>query len=558
MKRLFILLPFFLLTLLPLSAQTPSWADKAAKSVFTLKTFSADGSLLASSTGFFIGTNGEAVSSYAPFKGAQRAVIIDAQGKEIPVELILGANETYDVAKFQVSAKKTAPLAIASTATNGSTVWLLPYSVKKTPVCVKGTVSSAEKFQDTYQYYTLQLTTEENQVSSPILNQDGAVIGIIQPSAGTKKETSYAVSARYAADLAIKGLSVNDPALKQTAIAKALPDDQKEALLALFLSSSSMSDSQYADFIERFIQKFPQVSDGYVYRARYRTAKGNFSGANDDMEQAIKLAEQKDDAHYQYAELIYQKEVYQSDKPYEGWSFDKAFSESQEAYRINPMPVYLQQQAQIRYAQRQYAEAFTIYEQLTHSDLRSADIFFAASQCKAQLGEKDQQIALLDSAVNLFSRPYVKTAAPYILARAQALYDQGKFRPAVNDYNEYGELMATQLGAPFYYQREQAEVGGHLYQQALNDIKKAIELEPAEPLYYAEKASLEVRVGMHQEAIETSQQLIRLSPEFSDGYLFLGLAQCLSNQKAEGAKNLHKAKELGNEQAQSLIDKYAN
>lgn len=558
MKRLFILLPFFLFTFLPLSAQTPSWADKAAKSVFTLKTFSADGSLLASSTGFFIGTNGEAVSSYAPFKGAQRAVIIDAQGKEIPVELILGANETYDVAKFQVAAKKTAPLAIASTAINGSSVWLLPYSVKKTPVCVKGTVSSAEKFQDTYQYYTLQLTTEENQVSSPILNQDGAVIGIIQPSAGTKKETSYAVSARFAADLTIKGLSINDPVLKQTAIAKALPDDQKEALLALFLSSSSMSDSQYADFIERFIQKFPQISDGYTYRARYRTAKGNFSGAEEDMEQAIKLAEQKDDAHYQYAELIYQKEVYQSDKPYAAWSFDKAFSESQEAYRINPMPVYLQQQAQIRYAQRQYAEAFTIYEQLTHSNLRSPDIFFAASQCKAQLGEKDQQIAMLDSAVNLFSRPYVKTAAPYILARAQALYDQGKFRPAVNDYNEYGELMATQLGAPFYYQREQAEVGGHLYQQALNDIKKAIELEPAEPLYYAEKASLEVRVSMHQEAIETSQQLIRLSPEFSDGYLFLGLAQCLSNQKAEGAKNLHKAKELGNEQAQSLIDKYAN
>ena len=558
MKRLFILLPFFLFTLLPLSAQTPSWAEKAVKSVFTLKTFSADGSLLASSTGFFIGTNGEAVSSYAPFKDAQRAVIIDAQGKEIPVELILGANETYDVAKFQVSAKKTVPLTIASTATNGSSVWLLPYSVKKTPVCVKGTVSSAEKFQDTYEYYTLQLTTEESQVSSPVLNQEGAVIGIIQPSAGTKKEISYAVSARFAADLAIKGLSINDPVLKQTAIAKAIPDDQKEALLSLFLASSTMNESQYGNFIERFIQKFPQVSDGYTYRARYRASKENFSGAEEDMEQAIKLAEQKDDAHYQYAELIYQKEVYQSDKPYSAWSLDKAFSEAQEAYRINPLPVYLQQQAQIRYAQRQYAEAFNIYEQLTHSDLRSADIFYAASQCKAQLGEKDQQIALLDSAVNLFSRPYVKTAAPYILARAQAYYDQGKFRPAVNDYNEYGELMATQLGAPFYYQREQAEVGGRLFQQALNDIKKAIELAPTEPLYYAEKASIEVRVGMHKEAIETSQQLIRMAPELSDGYLFLGLAQCLTNNKSEGAKNLNKAKELGNEQAQSLIDKYAN
>lgn len=558
MKRLFILLPFFLFTLLPLSAQTPSWAEKAAKSVFTLKTFSANGSLLASSTGFFIGTNGEAVSSYAPFKDAQRAVIIDAQGDEMPVEMILGANETYDVAKFKVSTKKTVPLTIASTATNGSSVWLLPYSVKKTPICVKGTVSSAEKFQDTYEYYTLQLTTEESQVSCPVLNQEGAVIGIIQPSAGTKKDISYAVSARYAADLTIKGLSINDPVLKQTAIAKAIPDDQKEALLALFLASSTMNESQYGNFIERFIQKFPQVSDGYLYRARYRTAKEDFNNAEKDMEQVIKLAEQKDDAHYQYAELIYQKEVYQSDKHYSAWSLEKAFSESQEAYRINPIPVYLQQQAQIRYAQQQYAEAYQLYEQLTHTDLRSADIFYAASRCKAQLGEADQELALLDSAINMFSRPYVKTVAPYLLVRAQILTGMGKFRPAVNDYNDYESLMKTQLGPQFYYNREIAEVGGHLYQQALNDINKAIELAPSDPLYRAEKASLEIRVGRHKEAIETSQQLIRMAPEFSDGYLFLGLAQCLTNNKSEGAKNLNKAKELGNEQAQSLIDKYAN
>ena len=272
---------------------------------------------------------------------------------------------------------------------------------------------------------------------------------------------------------------------------------------------------------------------------------------------ALKINGEKDDVHYQYADLIYQKEIYQSDKPFSAWTLDKAFSESQEAYRINPMPIYLQQQAQIRYAQGQYAEAYNLYDQLTRSDLRSADIFFAASQCKAQLNEPDMQLALLDSAVNQFSRPYVKTAAPYLLARAQALYNQGKYRPAVNDYNEYEQLMGSQLGAAFYYQRELAELGGHLYQQALNDINKAIELAPTEPMYQAEKASLQVRVGMHKEAMETAQQLIRMSPDLSDGYLFLGLAQCLSDQKAEGVKNLNKAKELGNDQAQSLIDKYA-
>lgn len=556
MRRILFLLPFYLLTLLPLSAQTPSWASKAVKSLLTLKTFSADGTLLASSTGLYIGTEGEAISSYAPFKGASRAVVIDAQGKEYPVESLLGASETYDVAKFQVATRKTPPLTIAASATNGSSVWLLPYAVKKTPDCIQGTISNAEQFQDNYQYYTLQLNAEESHISSPVLNQNGEVVGILQPSAGDKKGVAYAVSARYAADLKISGLSLNDPVLQQTQIPIALPDDPKEALLSLFLASSA-NESQYANTVERFIQKFPNEADGYIYRARYQSAKGNFSKAEEDMQKALKISGASDDVHYQYAELMYQKEIYMSDMPFPAWSLDKAFSESQEANRIRPMAVYLQQQAQIRYAQAQYAEAYALYEQLTHTDLRSADVFYAASQCKAQLGETEQQMALLDSAINQFSRPYVKTAAPYLLARAQALYTNGKYRLAVNDYNDYAELMSTQLSAPFYYQRELAELGGHLYQQALNDINKAIELAPSETMYYAEKASLLIRVGMHKDAAETARQLIQLSPELSDGYLFLGVAQCLTGQKTEGAQNLNKAKEMGNEQAQSLIDKYA-
>ena len=88
-------------------AQNPAWTKKAAQAVFTLKTFGADGSLLASVNGFFIDEQGQAVSSFAPFKNAQRAVIIDAQGKEMEVDCLIGYNDMYDVAKFHVIAKKT-------------------------------------------------------------------------------------------------------------------------------------------------------------------------------------------------------------------------------------------------------------------------------------------------------------------------------------------------------------------------------------------------------------------------------------------------------------------
>ena len=148
MKRVLFILITFHLSLITSWAQNPSWVKKATNAVFTLKTFGADGTLLGSSNGFFVGENGEALSSFTPFKGAQRAVVIDAQGKETPVEAIIAANEMYDVAKFQVAVKKPAVLNIASTsATQGSTAWLLPYAAKKLPVCIRSTVSKAEDFQ---------------------------------------------------------------------------------------------------------------------------------------------------------------------------------------------------------------------------------------------------------------------------------------------------------------------------------------------------------------------------------------------------------------------------
>ena len=135
MKRLYTTLLFLALASINFYAQTPGWASKAVKSVFTLTTFREDGSILSSANGFFVGNNGEAISSFTPFNGAYSAVIVDASGKKYNVECMLGANEIYDVAKFRVANIKSQPLTIAGTdESKGSTVWLLPYSIKS-PAC---------------------------------------------------------------------------------------------------------------------------------------------------------------------------------------------------------------------------------------------------------------------------------------------------------------------------------------------------------------------------------------------------------------------------------------
>ena len=276
------------------------------------------------------------------------------------------------------------------------------------------------------------------------------------------------------------------------------------------------------------------------------------------MQQAIKVADKKDDAHFNYAKLMYQKLMFADAKPYDKWTFDAAAAEARAAYDINKVSLYRQLEAQIRFAQKRYDEAYSIYSELLGGDMRNAETYFAAARCKEMMSDTTAMLALLDSAVNTFSKPYLKSAAPYILARAQALLSMKEYRKAVVDFNEYEKLMPTEVNANFYYIRARAEIDGHIYQAALNDLATAIGKDPKNTLYYCEKASLEIRVNLFDDAIKTAGQCIAVDPKLGEGCMFLGLAQCLKGDKATGRQNLQKAKDLGDTQAQELIDKYAN
>jgi tetratricopeptide (TPR) repeat protein len=312
---------------------------------------------------------------------------------------------------------------------------------------------------------------------------------------------------------------MSDAALKTVRIPLAIPDKYDDALLSLFMGASGMDSQQYADYVNRFIAHYPDASDGYVYRARLEVAANEFAKADEDMKKAVKVAEKKDEAHYQYALLIYQKEM-QSDQPYAEWSLQRALEESKLAYASNPQPVYRLQQAQILYSQKQYDESYAIYEELSKGVLRGPDIFLAAAQCKLQKDDKRAAIAQLDSAISTFSRPYVKTAAPYLRAHAQLSMELRR------------------------------------YQLAINDMNDLVALEPNSAELWAEKASYELRVNLFDAALSSAQEVLRLDPQSSDGYLMTGIVQCQKGNKQEGMQNLRQAQSLGNPQAETFLQKY--
>lgn len=98
-------------------AQAPKWVEKAKKAVFSVITYDKDDKILNTGNGFFVSEDGVALSDYSLFKGAERALILNSEGKQMPVEEIMGADDMYDVIKFKVAIteKKVPALQMAAT-----------------------------------------------------------------------------------------------------------------------------------------------------------------------------------------------------------------------------------------------------------------------------------------------------------------------------------------------------------------------------------------------------------------------------------------------------------
>lgn len=555
MKQLGVILTLIILCVCGNSKAQPSAVKNAAKSVFKLTTYNADGTVLSTSHGVFVGNNGEAISDLKPFIGASKAIVTDSKGREMNVERIMGVNDIYDVAKFKVSGK-TIPLNVAQSASaSGSQAWLVSYA-EKSPTITAATVKNVETFMDKYSYYIFSLTVPENTNACPFVNSEGQVIGIMQPS--TTSTDIHATDAKFITELQTTGLSVEDETMKKIGIPPSLPTDKSQALLTLMMAAQANDSIKHAAIVSDFINQYPTSVDGYTAQAQIYLDANDFESAEKEMETAIKKVENKDEAHYNYSKIIYNKEVYKNDIPYAAWNLDKAFKEINKAYAINPQPSYQHQQALITYAKGEYQKAYDMFMDLTKTSIRNPELFYNASQCKQMLkAPMKEVIALLDSAITTTDTLRLREAAPYFLARAEAYVTTDSFRQAVFDYTRYEILVNGNVNANFYYIREQAEVKAKLYQQALIDISTAIMLAPKEPTYYAEKASLELRVNMMDDAIKTATKCIELAPEYADGYLILGLAQINKGDKANGMSNLEKAKELGHVQAQAMIEKYS-
>lgn len=540
--------------------------DENRKAMINIITYDDAGGILHSGYGFYLDDQGTALAPYALFENAAKADVIDVKGTKTSVLRILGASSTGDLVKFTTSGKKTAFLQTAAQPSEaGERLLLYYYTNNKKDAPLSGVVEKAEPF-NSYVYYSVSFPNEEKYTGCPLVNEAGHVVAIVQKNVEKDAATACAVDARMAGELKISSMSFANSDLRAIGIPKALPATEQEALTYLYMMDqrdSLVALTAYNDFIE----SYPANADGYVGRANFYAAHDRYDLCDQDFQMAFKQTASADEVHYSLSKAIYQQALAHPQTVYKDWTFGRAAAEAAAAFSEKANPLYLVQEGHSLFAEKKYAEAAAAYEKSCQMyDTLSAgsqaaapeNYFFAARALELAGGDSLRVLALLDSAVARCPKPYTANSAQYLLERAQRRFNAGMFRQAVFDYNDYEKAIgASRLNDKFYYLREQAELNGRMYQQALDDIRSAASINPGEVYYKIEEALVLLQAGVYDEAAVVAQETLRSLPENPDCYKILGIAYGELGKRTQAVEALTKARELGDESADEYLRKYA-
>lgn len=534
----------------------PKDVEKARESMASVITY-RDGKLLGSGTAFFVGEKGEALSAYQLFVGADSAVLVDTKGKVRQVERIIAANEMFGCVKVRVAYdKKIKPLALSENKVSGDErLYMLSYGVKKSGAIDAVKVLDVDSVYS-YPYYTLEAPGKSDFVSLPLLDKDGALAAIMQPSSARDTIRCYAIGAGISNSLVSQPINYGKGYYPSMRIRTEMPHGKDAALSCLYMQSMIGDSASYGMALDDFIAAYPESYEGYLSKAEFTAVfQRDMAAAESAWEEAFSLTDNDADVHFNKGKVI-NAIVQSGDTVSSGLlSFDNALLEIDKAIGLDNQPLYVSYKADMLFSKGDFASASECYESLASTSMRSPEYFAKASQCQGSLKNYDRSIELLDSAMNCFSETQKKQMAPYLLTRAIVKMSAKRYREAVFDYNTYEEIMSPALNASFYYMREQAEVEGKMYQQALNDIENAIYLDPSNPLYYIEKGILCYRVKLFDEGVRALESAKELAPSAPDVYYLLGLIYVQTGNKDGAGECFGKAASLGHPTAAEELKK---
>jgi Trypsin-like serine proteases, typically periplasmic, contain C-terminal PDZ domain len=225
------------LNLLPAKLTARQAADRCSAAVFLLDTYSSQlyvdaATPTGAASGFFISSDGLAVTNYHSIKGDIRAVATLSTGEQYAVERVLYYDPDIDIAVIRVSMTSLKGVATSRFASlemagsdgvgAGDTVYAIGNPLGLGLAISAGVVSDPSRVLDTYKYPCIMHTADISEGSSggALLNEYGQVIGVTCGAYvyGNSMYLAVPVDPVMSADLTGTGWTLSEVAQKQAAL----------------------------------------------------------------------------------------------------------------------------------------------------------------------------------------------------------------------------------------------------------------------------------------------------------------------------------------------------
>lgn len=142
-----------------------------------------------------------------------------------------------------------------------------------------------------------------------------------------------------------------------------------------------------------------------------------------------------------------------------------------------------------------------------------------------------------------------------------AYQNRAKARQDINDYNnalaDYTKLLSLNVKSPEVY-------GGigwakyflKEYNSSIEYYNKAVSLDPSDPHYLSNRGLSKSELKDYEGAMSDYQKAIASDNKFHTAYFNIGVLKFNTGKKSDACEYFFKAKELGNKDAENIIEKY--
>lgn len=198
-------------------------AKKCLPAVFYIELYNSTGTAYASGSGFFINSDGLAVTNFHVIDGASSAKIMTSDGAVYNVAGVYDYNEEYDLALLQITGSGFPYLELgdSSTVVTGATVYAIGSPKGLDNTFSQGIVSNASrKFTDSVvNFIQIDAAISHGSSGGALINTSGQVIGVTAAGRDDAQNINFAVPVNLIPSLkqtSVIPLSSINPQLKYT------------------------------------------------------------------------------------------------------------------------------------------------------------------------------------------------------------------------------------------------------------------------------------------------------------------------------------------------------